>query len=165
MIESDKQGYRPRSIMGRIRLAQGRYIGKLMHIFTHVPPEREPLMEALAEVQGALNEYVLGKERWIPTDLAKQTKPNGGVGHVCAEGQLDAVWARRIKEVLEPGEQPWKNFVAYYLQKAYGGELAKGKELLTTNMSFNLVHNMPSPEITEHARRCFRATTAEIPGV
>ena len=36
-----------------------------MHIFSHVPPEEEPLIATLTELQKALDDYVLGKERWV----------------------------------------------------------------------------------------------------
>jgi len=156
-IADDAKAFVPRSVEGRQHLARGRYAGRLMHTFTHQVPEQSALDAVMKVVQLDLDKATLGKHNWITKELARQRKEDGGLGHVQLQPHMEAVWAHTMRRCLEPDHRPWKNFVCYYLRRAYGAELSQGKQLLTSNMSFATITELPSCDITEKSRQAFKA--------
>ena len=80
-----------------------------------------------------------------------------GCGTLTSEPTCKRRGRNDIRLALEPEPHPWKNFVAYYLRRAYGPKLSHGKELLTTNYSYAEVAELGRDRITEHAKRAFEA--------
>ena len=156
-IADDAKAFVPRSVEGRQSLARGRYAGRLMHTFSHQVPEQHALDEVMKLVQTDLDHVMIGKVWWITKELARQRREDGGVGHLHLPHHMQAVWANELRRCLEPDARPWKNFVAYYLRREYGAALSHGKQLLTTNMSFCTLTELPDGLITERARQAFKA--------
>ena len=156
-VANDSKVYMPRSLDGRIRLAQGRHVGKLIHTFKYQVPEQQVVNNVLAEIQKDLDRAIIGNSHWIKRDLAKQRKDDGGIGHIDIQGIMESIWATTITRAMEPETRPWKNFVYYYLRRTYGETLGKGLKLLTSNFSYALITQLPVGTITEKMRQAFKA--------
>jgi hypothetical protein len=156
MIRHDAEVFTPRSIEGRQHLARGRYLGRLTYTFKYQVPEQSTVDRVLQEVQGELNEVVIGKRTWVEMELARQRKEDAGLGLVDAHSTLRATWAYTLRRALEAEPRPWKHFVRYHLRRAYGPDLGAGTQLLTSNYTYATICALPRGAITEKMRQAFK---------
>lgn len=149
----------PRSFGGREHLARGRYAGKLTHTFKYQVPPQHEFDSILAGIQTQLNKAVIGPTHWLTNELAYQHKDDGGRGHINIRQSMQAihVYGHTIRQALDPAPRPWKNFIFYYLRRAYGHTLGTGKALLTCNYSFQCIVDLPLGDITEKMRQAFKS--------
>ena len=154
MINHDARVFVPTSIDGRQHLAQGKYIGKLAYTFKYQVPDQSTVETQLRRVDDALAERTLGT-KWIKQELALQRKEDCGLNLATARHTMQAAWAGAIRRLMEPAPQPWKHFARHYVRKAYGNTLGKGTMMLTANVSYSIITDLPRGAITEKMRQAF----------
>ena len=78
----------------------------LMHVFRHLPPQKEALDANLRAMQAELDSMILGKMHGVAAATAHQRWQDGGLGHPHLRARMEAMWAKRVRELLEPEDRP-----------------------------------------------------------
>ena len=106
----------------------------------------------------------VGKRCFLTMAEARQPKSSMGAGHLDVTSHMRATWLKPLlaSAGADPATRPYKNFYAQLVRRAYP-EMEAGAELLTLNLSFHAILDLPAEAVLGETRQAFRALAALPP--
>ena len=155
----------PNGCQGRQKLARGQLMGKAQAALKFQAPHDDAVVDStLATIQKAADSLVFGRRRFLDMNLARQPRSSMGTGHLDVTRHMRAIWMKPLFAAAgaDPATRPYKNFYAQLIRRAYP-EMDAGAELLTLNLGFHAVLDLPAGEVLGETRQAFRALAALPP--
>ena len=154
----------PYASRGRLAQASGKIMGvaKAALMFT-VPHSQKTIDSTLERVQKAADSLVLGRRHAIAAAEARQPRSSFGIGLLDVKSYMEAAWLQPLLSTLAcPEQRPYKHYMAQAARLGYP-ELGAGREMLSLNLSFDRVAQLPPSDVTGEVRQAFRALGALPP--